>query len=222
MIRAVLIDLDGTLVDTAGDLAEAANRMLAALGRPPCTVAQVQTFVGKGIARLVERCLAGSLEARVDPRLLGRALELFGTAYEASSGEHSRVYPGVREGLAALEAQGLALACVTNKAARFTGPLLERMGLAAHFRTVVCGDMVARGKPDPACYRLACERLDVAAGEALVVGDSENDALAARAAGLRVVCVPYGYNEGRPVQSLECDAIVADLAALAEYVRAHQ
>ena len=172
MIRAVLIDLDGTLVDTAGDLAEAANRMLAALGRPPCTVAQVQTFVGKGIARLVERCLAGSLEARVDPRILGRALELFGTAYEASSGEHSRVYPGVREGLAALEAQGLALACVTNKAARFTGPLLERMGLAAHFRTVVC--------------------------------------------------VPYGYHEGRPVQSLECDAIVADLAALAEYVRAHQ
>jgi phosphoglycolate phosphatase len=217
-IRAVLIDLDGTLLDTAADLAAAANRMLTALGRPARTLEEVKTYVGKGIARLVERCLTGDLEARPDPALAERALEIFKAAYEQTSGAHSAPYPGVLEGLEAMTAQNLALACVTNKAARFTGPLLERTGLARKFAVVVCGDMVARGKPDPACYRLACERLGVAPEEALVVGDSENDVLSARAAGIRVVCVPYGYNEGRTVRTLACEAVVPDLRAIVPYL----
>lgn len=218
-LRAVLIDLDGTLLDTAGELTAAANAMLAALGQPACSLEEVQTYVGKGITRLVERALTGELDVRADPALLERALALFKPAYEEVSGSLAMPYPGVHEGLEAMRAAGLRLACVTNKGARFTTPLLEKTGLAPYFAALVCGDMVARSKPDPACYLEAAARLGVAAGEALVVGDSENDAAAARAAGMRVVCVPYGYNEGRPVESLDCDAIVPDLRAAARYAR---
>lgn len=219
MIRGVLIDLDGTLLDTAGDLAAAANRMLATLRLPPRSRAEVSTYVGKGIARLVERCLTGDLERRADPELLARAIELFSRAYDEESGLHSSVYPGVVEGLDALAGMGLRLACVTNKAQRFTLPLLERMGLARRFEAVVCGDMVARGKPDPLAYLHACERLALQPQEAMVVGDSENDVIAARAAGIDVVCVAYGYTEGKPVESLGADAVITDLLALPELLR---
>lgn len=215
----MLIDLDGTLLDTAPDLAAAANAMLAALGLPRRTLEEVKTYVGKGIPRLVERCLTGDMAAKADGALLERALAIYRPAYKEVSGRHCSIYPGVVEGLEAMAAHGLRLACVTNKAARFTGPLLERMGLAHRFQAVVCGDMVERGKPDPMCYLLGCERLGLRAQEALVVGDSENDTLAARAAGIRVVCLPYGYNEGRPVESLDCDAVLADLCAVADYVK---
>jgi phosphoglycolate phosphatase len=219
VIRAVLIDLDGTLLDTAGDLAAAANRMLAALEMPPRTRAEVSTYVGKGIVRLVERCLTGDLERRADPQLLTHAVDLFSRAYDEESGLHSSVFPGVVEGLDAFAGNRLRLACVTNKAQRFTLPLLERMGLADRFEAVVCGDMVARGKPDPLPYLYACERLGVRPEEAIVVGDSENDVIAARAAGIAVVCVAYGYTEGKPVESLGADAVIADLRALPELLR---
>ena len=217
-VRAVLIDLDGTLADTAGDLAAAANRMLAELGLPQRTVDEVATYVGKGIARLVERCLTGDLERKADPALLQRALAAFAPAYDEESGRHSRLYAGAASGLEAMAAQGLLLACVTNKAQRFTLALLERFGVAHRFHAVVCGDMVAHGKPDPLPYLHACAKLEVLPSEALVVGDSANDVAAARAAGMRVVCVPYGYNEGRPVASLQADAVIPDLVAAANYL----
>ena len=219
MIRGVLIDLDGTLLDTAADLAVAANRMLAALDLPPRTTHEVSTYVGKGIARLVERCLTGDLDSRADPELLQRALGLFAAAYEDESGRHCRIYPGVVEGLDDLIASGVRLACVTNKAQRFTRPLLERMRLLGRFEVVICGDMVERSKPDPACFLAACERLKLEPREVVVVGDSENDVLAARAAGMRVVCVTYGYTEGKPVERLGADALVDDLRALPELLR---
>jgi phosphoglycolate phosphatase len=215
--KAALIDLDGTLVDSAPDLAAAANRMLAALGLPPRTTTEIASYVGKGITRLVERALAGDLEKKPDPKLLERALPIFAEAYGEESGRHSRVFDGVVEGLERITA---LRACVTNKAERFTLPLLRQMGLARYFDAVVCGDHVARGKPDPLPYLAACERLGVAPGEALVIGDSENDVLAARAGGMRVVCVRYGYREGRSVESLGADAIVADLREAAAYFRA--
>jgi phosphoglycolate phosphatase len=219
VIRGVLLDLDGTLLDTAGDLAAAANRMLAALRLPSRTSEEVSTYIGKGIVRLVERCLTGELERRAKPELLDRAVALFSRAYDEESGRHSRVYPGVLEGLDALSAAGLVLACVTNKAQRFTLPLLEKMGLDNRFAAVVCGDSVARGKPDPLPYVYACGRLALHSYEAMVVGDSENDVIAARAAGIPVVCVAYGYTEGKPVNSLGADAIIADLRALPELLR---
>jgi len=210
-IHGVAIDLDGTLLDTAPDLAAAANATLAKLGRPPRTLDEVKTFVGKGIARLVERCLTGDLHKKADAADLEKALAIFREEYEKDSGLHSSIYPGVVEGLQKMK--HLRLACVTNKASRFTGPLLERKGLAKYFEIVICGDMVERGKPDPACYRLACQRLGLLSSEVLVIGDSENDVLAARAAGIRVYCVPYGYNEGRPIGSADPDGIIERLDA---------
>ncbi|HEY6820702.1 MAG TPA: phosphoglycolate phosphatase [Burkholderiales bacterium] len=216
--KAVLIDLDGTLLDTAPDLAAAANRMLCALGMPPRPVHEISQYVGKGIPRLVERALTGELDGKPEAALLQKAMPLFTAAYEEESGRHSRVFDGVVEGLEKMRALRRRLACVTNKAQRFTLPLLERMGLARYFETAVCGDQVARGKPDPLPYLSACGRLGIAPADALVIGDSENDVAAARAGGMRVVCVSYGYREGRSVESLGADAIVADLREAAAYL----
>jgi len=214
-VRAALIDLDGTLLDTAPDIAAAANRMLALLGLPGRTLEEIRNFVGQGSKRLVQRCV-DSVQA--DPGALEHSLELFARCYEEESGRRTLEYPGVREGLQQLVRAGIALACVTNKLARFTLPLLERTGLSAFFAAIVCGDTVPRLKPDPLPYIHACKRLGIAPGEALVVGDSGNDVAAARAAGCRVVCVPYGYSEGRLVSSLGCDALVEDLRAAASFI----
>jgi phosphoglycolate phosphatase len=218
--KAALVDLDGTLLDTAPDLAAAANRMLGALGLPTRSVADIGTYVGKGITRLVERSLTGDLERRPDGALLERALPIFAAAYDEESGRHCRVFDGVVPGLEKMRSAAGGLACVTNKAERFTLPLLERMGLARYFDAVVCGDQVARGKPDPLPYLEACRRLGVRPAEALVIGDSENDVAAARAGGMRVVCVDYGYREGRSVEALGADAIIADLREAAAYFAA--
>ncbi|MCX7892097.1 MAG: phosphoglycolate phosphatase [Burkholderiales bacterium] len=213
-IRAVLFDLDGTLVDSAADLAAAANRMLAALGLPPRSVEDVKTYVGKGIPRLVHRALLGRLDGDADPVLHARALALFEAAYAEESGRHSAVFAGVTEGLARLRAAGLALACVTNKAERFTLDLLAAKGLDGYFDVVVSGDSTPVKKPDPGPFLHACERLGVAPAEAFVIGDSANDVAAARAAGIPILCVPYGYNEGVPVAVLG-EPMVATIAEAA-------
>jgi phosphoglycolate phosphatase len=184
VIKAVLIDLDGTLLDTAPDLASSARAS-------PCWCAA--------------RCRT--------PSLFERGLPLFERYYAEESGRQSKPYPGAREGVEEMRKLGLRLACVTNKAERFTRALLERTGF--QFDAVVCGDHVARRKPDPMAVVLACERLQVAPREALFIGDSDNDVGAARAARCAVWCVPYGYNEGRSPQTLACDAMVATLAEAA-------
>jgi phosphoglycolate phosphatase len=217
-LRAVIFDLDGTLVDSAPDLAFAANRMLAALGLPGRDPALLATFIGKGIPKLVERALVGSLDGVADAALTARALPLFERYYGEESGRRTTVYPGVGEGLRMLEREGLPLACVTNKAERFTLELLAQTKLAAFFAVVVGGDTLERKKPDPLPFRHACDRLGVAVGEALVVGDSRNDVAGARAAGCPVICVPYGYNEGEPVETLGSDAIVSSLVEAARIV----
>ncbi len=213
--RAVLFDLDGTLLDSAPDLAAAANAMLAELGLPARDPAVIATYIGKGIPKLVERTLTGSLDAAADPVLLARALPIYERYYAEESGRRSVPYPGVIAGLRALHDAGLPLACITNKAERFTIDLLQRTGLDGFFKVVVCGDTVVRKKPDPEPVRTACARLDVRPADAVMIGDSANDVQAARAAGCPVWCVPYGYNEGRPVETLDCDAIVPDLAEAA-------
>lgn len=214
-VRAILFDLDGTLLDSAPDLAAAANAMLAELGRAPRDPTVIATYIGKGIPKLVERALTGSLDAAADPGLFAQALPIYERYYAEESGRRSVPFPGVIEGLRALHGAGLPLACITNKAERFTIDLLQRTGLDGFFKVVVCGDMVVRKKPDPEPVLTACARLDVRPADAVMIGDSANDAQAARAAGCPVWCVPYGYNEGRPVETLDCDAIVPDLAEAA-------
>ena len=212
-LRAVLFDLDGTLLDTAGDLACAANRMLARLGLARREEAAIRNFVGKGTAKLVERCLDG------DQGRFEEALQIFNLFYLEESGRSARIYPGVLEGFEMLVEDRVLMGCVTNKPGAFTLPLLKQTGLAQYFATVVSGDTVTRRKPDPLPYAHACAQLGVACEQALVVGDSATDADAGRAAGCRVVCVPYGYREGQPLESLDCDAVVDDVRAAAEFVR---
>ena len=215
-VGAVTLDLDGTLADTIPDLAAGANAMLAELGRPPLPVDQVSTFVGKGIPKLVERTL---IESFGDAGLIERALPVFERHYAQANGRHSRIYPGVMEGLRALRDMQVPLACVTNKSGRFTAPLLEQLGLAPYFEQVVAGDTLPKKKPDPDQLIHASRGFGLAPAEMLMIGDSVNDAQAARAAGCPVFCVPYGYNEGRDVRELDVDAIVESLVEAARLVR---
>ena len=218
-IAAVMIDLDGTLLDTVPDLAAAAERMLAALGLPLRTQEEIRSFIGKGIPNLVQRCLQASAgDARAEA-LQAQALALYQDFYFAESGRRTTVYPGVIEGLERFRAMRLRLACVTNKAARFTVPLLEQKGLAPYFELVVSGDTLARKKPDPVQLAHICAAFALAPAQVLLIGDSANDTLAARAAGCPVWCVSYGYSEGGDVHNLDCDAIVSSLSEAADILR---
>jgi phosphoglycolate phosphatase len=218
-IAAVMIDLDGTLLDTVPDLAAAAERMLAALGLPVCTLEEIRSYIGKGIPNLVQRCLQASAGAARAEALRAEALALYEDFYFEESGRRSAVYPGVLDGLARFRAMRLRLACVTNKAARFTLPLLEQKGLAPYFELVVSGDTLARKKPDPMQLAHVCAAFALAPEKVLLIGDSANDALAARAAGCPVLCVSYGYNEGGDVHDLDCDAIVGSLSEAANVLQ---
>jgi phosphoglycolate phosphatase len=218
-LRAVLIDLDGTLLDTIADLAAAANAALADLGQAPRPLATMSTFVGKGVEVLMHRALTGELDGRADPDRFERGIDAFHHHYELINGRHAELYPGVLEGLEAMRAMGLQLACVTNKPQSFSEALLERTGLAGYFQLVLGGDALPRKKPDPMPLLHACERFGVAPAEALMIGDSTNDAQAARAAAMPVFIVPYGYNEGRDPRSIDADAIVDSLAAACALIR---
>ncbi len=206
-----MIDLDGTLLDTIPDLAVAANLMLEELGRPPLEEAIVRMFVGKGIPKLVERVLAGAIDGATDPELVERALPVYERCYASVNGRHTTIYPGVMEGLEELRGLTLPLACVTNKSARFTLPLLEHVKLSSYFSEVIAGDTLPAKKPDPAPLLYACGKFGILPREMVMIGDSVNDAQAARAAGCPVFCVTYGYNEGRDVRELDIDAIVSSL-----------
>jgi phosphoglycolate phosphatase len=218
-VRAVTIDLDGTLLDTIPDLAAAANLMLREMKRPPLDGELVRTFVGKGIENLVERVLAASFNGAADAGLKERALPIYERCYAAVNGRHTTVYPGVLEGLDALRSLGLPLACVTNKSARFTLPLLDQVRLAPYFAEVVAGDTLPRKKPDPLPLLHVCGKFGVAPPDMLMIGDSLNDSQAARAAGCPVFCVTYGYSEGHDVRELDVDAIVASLIEATRLIR---
>jgi phosphoglycolate phosphatase len=215
--RGVLIDLDGTLLDTVPDLASAVNAMLADFGRPPLAEAQVASYVGKGADVLVHRALTGSMDGRADGTEFQRGKRSFYDHYRRENGRQAVVFPGVREAIALMRRHGLALACVTNKPREFTVELLERVGLA-DFDAVVTGDDTTDKKPHPAPMLHACALLKLLPTETAMVGDSENDVLSARAAGCRVIVVETGYNEGRPVSELDADAIVPGLLDAARLI----
>lgn len=217
-VDAVAFDLDGTLIDTVHDLASSVNALLGECGLPALPVAHVRDMVGKGMANLVGRAVAAGRGTPPAADELAALLARYQAIYAARLGEGSVLYPGVVEGLARMRGAGLALAVVTNKASRFVAPHLAHAGIAHYFAVSIGGDDASAKKPDPAPLHLAAARLGVAPARLLMVGDSGNDALAARAAGCPVVVVPYGYNEGQPVAALDVDAIVATLAEAADLV----
>jgi phosphoglycolate phosphatase len=201
-LRAALIDLDGTLLETAPDLALAANETRAEFGMAPLAVERVAQFVGKGTDRLVHRALTDDLHGELDAARFARARASFERHYRAANGTRSHVFDRVPETLERLRAAGLKLACVTNKPREFTRSLLERTGLLARLDAAVSGDEVARRKPHPDLLLEACDRLGIAPAQAILIGDSANDLQAAQAAGCASVLVETGYNEGEPVQAL--------------------
>jgi phosphoglycolate phosphatase len=214
-ISAVLIDLDGTLMDTVPDLALAANRLREEFGLPSLPVQRIAAFVGKGASRLIHRVLRDDMEGSVDEASFSTARESFYRYYHEVNGTETVVYDRVPEGLQILRKADLRLACVTNKPREFTVPLLKRLGLARWFLVVAAGDDVKDPKPNPALLQNACTRLGIAPWAAWMIGDSLNDVMAAKAAGIRVVLVETGYNEDEPIQSLRdhpsVEAIVPSL-----------
>jgi len=219
-VGAVIFDLDGTLLDTVPDLHAAVCAMLADLGRPMLSEEAIRCYVGRGIANLVKRSLADSLDAAEDDSPApADALASFRRHYARENGRRAQLFPGVLEGLQAIRAQGLPMAVATNKSDAFTRPLLEMTGLADYFSVVVSGDSLPKHKPDPMSLVWTCGRLGVSPADTLFIGDSVNDFLAARAACCRVFLLPYGYNEGRDVQELDCDAIVPSIASAAGLIR---
>lgn len=218
--RAILLDLDGTLLDTAPDLAAAANAMLAERDLPALPVGQIRDFIGQGIGPLVWRCLQAAAGVAPEEGPFEGAQESFSLHYDRLNGSASNPYPGVIEGLERMREARLRLACVTNKAARFTVPLLQKTGLAPFFDAVVTSDDVGRRKPHPDPFLHACRRLEALPAETVVIGDSANDAQGARAAGCRILLVPYGYREGRDLREIDCDGVVASLAHAAKLLSA--
>ena len=213
-VSMVMIDLDGTLINTAPDLAESANRMLRDLGMAPHSPAQVENWIGNGVSRLVKRALTGELDAEPEAALFERGYARFQHHYAELVAHRSRPYPGVVDGLNALKAAGFHLACITNKAERFTLPLLAQLKLRDYFELVLSGDSLPKRKPDPLPLLHACKHFGIAPAQGVLVGDSLNDTQAARAAGMPVICVTYGYNRGNDVRTLHPDAVVDSLAAV--------
>ena len=219
--RAALIDLDGTLVDSVPDIATAVNAMRCELNRSPLAVEQVASYIGKGADVLVHRALTETLDESAPAALFERGRESFYRHYRTVNGDSSRVFDGVQPALQDLRRKGISLACVTNKPRDFTLQLLERVRLTDAFAAVVSGDDTERKKPDAQPMLFACDALGVTAADAIVIGDSENDVLSARAAGCRVIVVQTGYNEGRSVCELQADAIVPSLQDAAELIEPH-
>jgi len=215
-VRAVLFDLDGTLIDTVGDIALALNRVLADYRVGALPEHDVRHMIGRGAPVLVERAMA-ALGQTVDPATQAAMVERFFHYYgelEELNEDAAQPFPGAAEALHAVHRAGLRTAVVTNKQHRFATALLRRRALLESVDAVIGGDSCARRKPDPQPLLFACESLTVPPSAALMVGDSINDAQAARAAGIPVVCVSYGYNEGRDPRSLDCDALLDTLADL--------
>lgn len=212
---AVMLDLDGTLIDTLGDFVAALNAMLEERGLAPVSPSRVAPFIGKGGEHLVRSVLAacGVAPGQVDA-LLPDALSSYRQHYDEVNGRYSEVFPGVARGLAGLRESGLKLACVTNKPTAASAALLRVKGLAGFFDAIVGGDQFARLKPDPLPLLATCRALGATPGRTLMVGDSANDALAARAAGCRVVLVTYGFNHGRPVRDVDADGYLDSLDQL--------
>jgi phosphoglycolate phosphatase len=210
----ILIDVDGTLVDSVPDLTFCVDEMMKRLGREPWGEARVRNWVGNGVERLVQRALTGELDGEPDKTSYDAAYPIFLELYAENTSKRSRLYPGVREGLDYLRGAGYRLGCVTNKAERFTVPLLKDLGVYDAFRIVVSGDTLPYKKPHPAPLLHAAEFFKVAPQNALMVGDSISDVKAARAAGFMIACVPYGYNHGDDIRLAQPDLVIESLAGL--------
>ena len=214
----VLIDVDGTLVDSVPDLAFCVDAMMSQLGMPERGEQRVRHWVGNGVERLVKRALIDQLDGEPDEALFAKALPVFESLYRENTSKRSCLYQGVQEALDFLQTTGVRIGCVTNKASQFTLPLLQDLGVRDYFEIVICGDMVARKKPDPMPLLQAAEQLGTAPQASMMLGDSMSDVKAARAAGFQIVCMSYGYNHGEDIRDYNPDAVVDSMAEIKDII----
>ena len=214
----ILIDVDGTLVDSVPDLTYCVDQMMIQMGRPPHGEAWVRDWVGNGVERLVKRALVNQLDGEPDEALYARALPVFEALYRDNTSKRSCLYPGVQEALDFLRTTGVRIGCVTNKASQFTLPLLRDLGVHDYFEITICGDMVERKKPDPMPLLLAAEQLETEAKASMMLGDSMSDVNAARAAGFQIVCMSYGYNHGEDIRDYDPYAVKDSMAEIKHIV----
>jgi phosphoglycolate phosphatase len=220
-LLAAIIDLDGTMVDTADDFTAGLNGMLAQLDAAETSREEVIGYVGKGSEHLIRSVLAPRFDAARAQDQFDEALAIYQEEYAKINGRHTRLYPEVEAGLKAMREAGLKLACVTNKPHRFAVELLQQYGLSGYFDVVLGGDSLPKKKPDPLPMLTACAQLQVVPEAAVAIGDSENDALAGRAAGMATLTVPYGYNHGQAIQTIKSDGIVGSLFEAAKAIATH-
>ncbi|WP_456372018.1 phosphoglycolate phosphatase [Thiolapillus sp.] len=212
--QMILIDVDGTLVDSVPDLAWCVDEMMKTLGRAPWGEKRVRDWVGNGVERLVRRALIGQLDGEPSDEEFDKAYPLFLDLYAENTSRRSTLYPGVKEGLDYLRQQGYSLGCVTNKAEQFTLPLLRDLGIEDYFGIVVAGDTLPVKKPDPTPLLYAAEFFGATPEQSLMIGDSKSDVTAARAAGFRIICMSYGYNHGEDIRKYDPDAVIDSMAEL--------
>lgn len=220
--RCVMFDLDGTLVDSAPDIAISLNKVLQQLNYPTRDLAQVRDWIGNGASRLIKRALTGQMDGEPPESLFKQAHQLFFDVYEKNINVESEMYAGAVEGLDMLREQGYTLACVTNKPRRFTPPLLQAFDIENYFEYLICGDDLAVKKPDPLVLRTVLDQAGLSPMQAVMVGDSASDIKAARAANMKSFCVRYGYNQltgqGKGVDALGADYIIDSIVEIPQYL----
>ena len=214
----VLIDLDGTLIDSVPDLAFCVDEMMKQVGLPERGQSAVRQWVGNGVQRLVERALANSVDGMPDAAIMDKAYPVFLELYAENNSQRSRVYEGVVDGISWMKDNGYRVGCVTNKAEAFTIPLLKDKGLFDLFEVIVSGDTCAEKKPHPMPLWHAAQLMGVEADNALMIGDSRSDVKAARAAGFTVFCVTYGYNHGEDIRKYKPDVVMDSFMELPNYL----
>ena len=216
--KLIMIDVDGTLVDSVPDLAYCIDEMMKKLGQQKWGEAKVRHWVGNGIPKLVERALTGELEGRPIKEVFDIAYPIFLDFYADNATQRSYLYDGVREGLDYLKSQGYQLGCVTNKSEQFTHPLLQVLGIFNDFKIIISGDTLVKRKPDPMPLLYCAEHFNLKPEECLMLGDSVSDVKAARAAGFDIICMSYGYNHGNDIADENPDLVIDSMTQLREHL----
>jgi len=214
----VLIDVDGTLVDSVPDLAYCVDEMMKQMDMPLRGEERVRHWVGNGVERLVRRALINQLDGEPDEALFQKAIPIFEALYAENTSKRSCLYPGVQEALDFLKTTGVHIGCVTNKASQFTLPILQDLGIRDYFEIVICGDELPKKKPDPMPLLHAAEKMGVKPEQSLMLGDSMSDVKAARAAGFNIICMSYGYNHGEDIRDYNPDAVVDSMAEVKQLI----
>ena len=216
--KLIMIDVDGTLVDSVPDLAYCIDEMMQKLGLRKWGETKVRHWVGNGIPKLVERALTGELEGRPIKDVFDIAYPIFLDLYEDNTAQRSYLYDGVREGLDYLKSQGYQLGCVTNKSEQFTHPLLKVLCIFNDFKIIISGDTLAKRKPDPMPLLYCAEHFNLKPEECLMLGDSVSDVKAARAAGFDIICMSYGYNHGNDIADENPDLVIDSMSQLSDHL----